>query len=160
MHKELIIKFDQNIQNNGNKVESQNTTNIQSNISNNFYGLYKIKRQCNECFHPLNDTYNNFSYIPIDINLLINKNQNQNKKEFNIKNVLEFINKHSKSINGKNLIYCGNCHKNSDYKITKKFYNLPKNLIIFFDRGENYKHKNFVNFGNLFKYLKVSKVVK
>ena len=158
MHKELIIKFDQNIQNNGNKVESQNATNIQSNISNNFYGLYKIKRQCNECFHPLNDTYNNFSYIPIDINLLINKNQNQNKKELNIKNALEFINKHSKSINGKNLIYCGNCHKNSDYKITKKFYNLPKNLIIFFDRGENCQYKNFVNFEAKLKFDKNNKI--
>ena len=43
-------------------------------------------------------------------------------------------------------IKCYNCNKITAHKESKKFYHTAKNLMIIFDRGENFEHKQFIDF--------------
>ena len=61
-------------------------------------------------------------------------------------NGFDCLNKTCVSINKRQELACTICNGISEFKETKDFYRTAKNLIIIFDRGENFENKKFVDF--------------
>ena len=119
------------------------TSNFESIISNNFYSLIKTKRICRQCNY---ETYlfNMLSFIPFNIKILTDYylgNQN-----LNINDAFNCLNTNYIVLDNKKCVTCKKCNTHTEHNEFKQFYNLSKNLIIFFDRGDNYKYNNFINF--------------
>ena len=120
------------------------TTNFESIISNNFFGLIKTKRICNRCKYETY-TFNMLSFIPFNIKILTDYYSGK-KNNLNINDAFDCLNTNFVVLDEKKCVTCDMCNIHTEHNEFKQFYNLPKNLIIFFDRGENYKYKNFINF--------------
>ena len=121
------------------------TSNFESIISNNFFGLIKTKRICNKCNY---ETYlfNMFSFIPFNIKILKNYYKENENLNLNIIDAFNCLNTNYVVLDVKKCVTCEKCNIHTEHNEFKQFYNLPKNLIIFFDRGEKYKYKDFINF--------------
>ena len=111
-------------------------------ISNNFRGVLKIKREC-ENGHS-NYLFRIFHFISFNCDILTT-HLNTN---FSI-SIYECFN----CLNGKQnfldldkYIKCENCQKIIKQKETRTFYETPNNLIIAFDRGNNNRNKIKINF--------------
>ena len=117
--------------------------NYESIISNNFYSLIKTKRICNRCNY---ETYsfNILSFIIFNIKIL--KDYYLEKQNININDAFKCLNTNYVVLNEKNCITCEKCKTKTVHNEFKQFYKLANNLIIFFDRGKNYKYKDFINF--------------
>ena len=123
------------------------TSNFESIISQEFYGLIKIKQICKNCEKiklKHNYLFNVLCYIPFDVKILAE--MTQNKKDLNLYDAFTCLNYNIMKIKEYLLIQCEKCKKSYIYKELKQFYNLSKNLVIIFDRGENYINKTFVDF--------------
>ena len=84
-----------------------------------------------------------FYYIEFNVKLLINYYQ----QKFNIYDCFDCFNRKNMAIKDKNSsIKCEECNNYTEFNEFKQFYNLPKNLIIFFDRGENCEYNNYIDF--------------
>ena len=122
-------------------------TNFKSIISDNFFGLIKTKRLCNKC-RDIKYSFNMQSFIPFNVSILIeyfNKKQPKGQN-FDIYYCFDCLNKNFILLNKNNCVSCEKCEAYTEHNEFKQFYSLPKNLIIFFDRGDNYKYNNFINF--------------
>ena len=129
-------------------------SNFESIISNNFFGLIKTKRICQEC-NSVDYLFNMFSYIPFNIKILVDKYP-QKKNDLNLYDAFDCLNTNYVVLNERKCITCETCNIHTKHNEFKQFYNLPKNLIIFFDRGENNQYKDDINFDqklNLTKYV-------
>ena len=127
--------------------------NFDSIISNNFFSLIKTKRICREC-NSVDYLFNMFSFIPFNIKILTD--QYPQKNDLNIYDAFICLNKNYLLLDKRKFITCQNCNNHTSHNEFKQFYNLPKNLIIIFDRGENNQYKYFINFDqklNLSKYV-------
>jgi len=123
------------------------TSNFGSIISQEFYGLIKIKHICKNCEkYKLKNNYsfNVLPYIPFDVKIL--SKMTHDKKDLNLYDAFNCLNYNIMEVNENKYIQCKKCKELSDYKELKQLYNLSKNLVIIFDRGENYIHKTFVDF--------------
>ena len=110
-------------------------------ITENFFGTIKTKTSCNICHRSLY-SFNFFYLIPFNIQLLI-------EKKSDIKDICDAFDCQNKNIiklEKKEKIDCKQCKDFEEHSQVKQFYDLPKILIIFFDRGQNCKYKNFINF--------------
>ena len=122
-------------------------TNFKSIISDNFFGLIKTKRLCNHC-DDIKYSFNMQSFIPFNVSILIeyfNKKKPENKN-LDIYYCFDCLNKNFILLNKSTCVACEKCEAYTDHNEFKQFYSLPKNLIIFFDRGDNYKYSDFINF--------------
>ena len=122
-------------------------TNFKSIISDNFFGLIKTKRLCNDC-GDIKYSFNMQSFIPFNVSILIeywNKKQSENKN-LDIYYCFDCLNKNFILLKKNLCVACENCGEFTEHNEFKQFYSLPKNLIIFFDRGDNYKDSDFINF--------------
>ena len=160
MHEELNVKknvlgkgnnFLKNIFNTDNhKQDAYNNfmifykTNFESIISNNFFGLITTKRICKKCKYETY-TFNMLSFVPFNIKILTDYYSGQ-KNNLNINDAFDCLNTKFVVLDEKKCVTCDICNIHTEHNEFKQFYNLPKNLIIFFDRGENYKYKDFINF--------------
>ena len=118
-------------------------SNFESIISNNFFGLIKTKRKCKNC--NIDDYFfNMLSFIPFNIQILKNQIKEVNR-QLQITDAFDSLNKHFINLDENQYVKCENCLGKEHIEF-KQFYNLPQNLIIFFDRGDNYKYKDFINF--------------
>ena len=117
--------------------------NFESIISNNFFGLIKTKRICAKCGQ-INYIFNILSFIPFNVKILCD-NYPQ-KKDLNIYDAFQCLNENFLILDEDKCITCENCNTHTKHNEFKQFFNLPKDLIIIFDRGENNKYKNFINF--------------
>ena len=120
-------------------------SNFNSIISDNFFGLMKTKRTCKKC-HNSDYLFNTFCFIPFNIQNLINNFQGKN--EINLYDAFDCLNQKNHIDLDKNkyakCIFCGDEFREQNE--FKQFFNLPKNLIIFFDRGKKNIYKNVINF--------------
>ena len=119
-------------------------------ISENFFGIIKEKKICRNC--ELN-TYS-FDILPLisfNVETLVKKNK-EKKNRLTLTDAFECLNKNFIVLHeDRNKIMCEKCIKCTKHFQLKQFYKLPKNLIIFFNRGEKCKFKNFVNFDEYFQ---------
>ena len=122
-------------------------SNFKSIISDNFFGLIKTKRICNNC-GDIKYSFNMQSFIPFNVSILseyLKKNKLE-QKNLDIYYCFDCLNKNYIILNKNSCVTCENCENYTEHNEFKQFYSLPKNLIIFFDRGENYKSSDFINF--------------
>ena len=115
---------------------------ISSFISRNFFSYIITTRTCLKC----GITRRNFSklyFIPINISIL---QQKMGYNNLSLMNGFDCLNKTCVSINKRQELACTICNGISEFKETKDFYRTAKNLIIIFDRGENFENKKFVDF--------------
>ena len=119
------------------------SNNFESIISNNFFGLIKTKRICKRC-RSIDYIFNMLSFIPFNIKILIDNYPNRN--DLDIYDAFQCLNENFVVLDEKKCVTCERCNTHTEHNEFKQFYNLPSNLIILFDRGENYKYKNFINF--------------
>ena len=122
-------------------------TNFKSIISDNFFGLIKTKRLCNKCGE-IKYSFNMQSFIPFNVSILIEyfNNKKPQSNKLDIYYCFDCLNKNFILLNKSRCVACENCREYTEHNEFKQFYSLPKNLIIFFDRGDNYKYSDFINF--------------
>ena len=102
-------------------------------ISNDFLGALKVTWTCNNCRNNY-ISFEKFFSINFNINNLpINYNQGR----INIYELFNNYNNSSHEIGLKKFVICQNCKKFTQHSVNKKFYNLPKNLIIMLERDQN-----------------------
>ena len=124
------------------------TSNFNSIISQEYFGLIKTKYTCERC--ELKDIlsyqyeFKVLCYIPFNVKILVE--MNKNNINLNLYDAFDSLNHNSIHLDEKQYIQCERCKRATDHKELKQFYNLSKNLVIIFDRGENYIYKNKVNF--------------
>ena len=104
---------------------------ISSIISNNFFGLLELKKKCKRC-HLIDYSFNYFSFLCFNTETLIEKNVEL--KPVQLFDILE--------TNFEREIICNNCKTLTKHIENIRFFNVPKNLIIYFDRKKkNSKEK-------------------
>ena len=116
---------------------------ILSFISRNFFSYIKITKTCLGCNHS-SCYFDKLYFIPINIKILKQKIGTI----FNIclKDAFNSLKNSCANISTIKAIECNGCKKISEFKETKRFYHIAKNLIIIFDRGENMKEESFIDF--------------
>ena len=127
------------------------TSSLESIISQEFYGLIKIKHICKNCQkYKLENNYSFIAlpYIPFDVKIL--SKMTHDKKDLNLYDAFNCLNFNIMEVKENKYIQCKKCKELSDYNELKQFYNLSKNLVIIFDRGETNIHKTFVDFQKIF----------
>ena len=122
-------------------------------ISDLFFGFVKRKVLCQTC---KSGYYSFYPYMFIIFDLSTRKNDDDSfnliEDGFKAKhNNYQWINK-----NGPNKILCDRCQLYQDYKEFNRYYMLKENLIIYFNRGNNYINKSKIEFApeiNLKDYI-------
>ena len=122
-------------------------SNYKSNISDNFFGMIKTKKICLNC-NQFSYSFNMFSYLPFKVEIMVKAYQGK-KNDLNIYDAFDCLNKNFVFLDIKKCVKCRNCNTYTDHNELKQFFNLPKNLIIIFDRGQNYEHKEFIDFPDI-----------
>ena len=90
----------------------------------------------------------NFSrlfFIPINVGILKQRKGTNNNK-ISLRDGFDDLQKACKNIKTDKQIICKVCNKVSEYQETKSFYRTAKNLIIIFDRGENFENRTYIDF--------------
>jgi hypothetical protein len=121
--------------------------NFKSIISDEFFGLIKTKSICKKCKNAAY-SFKVLCYIPFNIKILA---QNyENKENINLYEAFDCLNQNYIELDKKQYIQCENCKTSIEHIELKQFYNLSKNLVIIFDRGEHYTYNNFIDFPEIF----------
>ena len=121
---QMLKKFEENF--------SQNTNSI---ISNLFCGIILTETKCLKCEN-IQYSFSNFCFLYYDIS-------DTNKNEFDL--IKDGFNNNKLLYVDKN-IYCEKCLTYQKHSENDKYYRMSKNLIIYFDRGNNYKNNSIINF--------------
>ena len=115
---------------------------IYSLISRNFFSVVISNKECMNCGYS-SCYFSMFYFIHLNIDILSKKCQNN---KLTLKNALNtFINDKILLKVDKN-ITCDNCRIVTPHRESKKFYHMGRNLIIIFDRDENCKNNQFIDF--------------
>ena len=114
-------------------------------ISKNFTGVLKKTLKCSRNNCPgENIIFQKFNFINFNINNYIGYfNQNS---FINIASIFKYFNQEYKSFDYNRSIYCNNCRRNTKHYENKKFYCLPKNIIILLDKSQCNNNYAFVDF--------------
>ena len=112
-------------------------------ISRNFFNIIKIKKECKNC-KKVGYSFSMFNFIPYNVDILTNKFQK--KDNFHLKDGFDFLLTDRIELNKSKGIFCNNCKDYTDHYESKSFYHTAKDLVIIFDRGEDFSKKTFINF--------------
>ena len=118
--------------------------NFQSVIAYNFFGIMKKKRICLKCNYK-EYRFNMVNYILFNIQTLIKYYPQKNN--LSLYDALDCLNKNYAILDEKKCMACERCKMYTKHNEFEQIFDLPKNLILVFDRGENNKYNNFVDFG-------------
>ena len=116
-------------------------SNINSNISNNFFGILKTKRNCKVCRNGIY-SFNSFFIVPFDLTKFMNL------QYFDLLNN-GFHNQHHNGIfldKNKYHIFCDRCLTEQDHTEFNSYYSINNHLTIYFYRGVNYQINLNINF--------------
>jgi len=119
------------------KFINETLSKINSPISNNFKTLKRIENTCKIC-NNITYIFNCYFFITIDIDKIF-----QIKNFSSELNLLECL---TNTIITKKEIYCCKCLKNTLHKSEEQTFSFPKLIIIYIDRGANFKYKTKVSF--------------
>ena len=120
---------------------------LNSIISRNFFNMIKIRRECSNC-HQVGYYFSMLHFIPFNVKILTKKYHK--KDNWHIKDGFKFLLNDNISLSKRKGIFCNRCKDFTIHKESKHFYHTAKNLIIIFDREENFSNKEFINFDELF----------
>jgi hypothetical protein len=121
--------------------------NFKSFISDNFLGVLKIKRTCSNKHESY--SFNHFHYISFNCELLV---QNYKKNVVNVYECFNCLNRSKMKLDFNKFIVCEECNSYSKFEESKTFYEVPNNLIIMFDRGENNENGLLIYFEEKIKF--------
>ena len=123
--------------------------NFKSFISENFLGVLKIKRTCSNSHDSY--SFNHFHFISFNCELLA---KNYKKNIINVYECFNCLNRITINLDFNKFIVCEKCNSNSYSKFmeSKTFYEVPNNLIIMFDRGENNQNNLLIYFEERIKF--------
>ena len=117
-------------------------------ISKNFFGTIVISRKCNIC-NTYNYIFTLFNFLKFDINILCEKFPQENDLDlyhaFNGQNLMQ------RNLDKESNIYCNKCKKNNEHIEKQTIYRSPKNLVIFFERGQFCENKKYIEFPELLR---------
>ena len=121
-----------------NKFQTYYNDNVKSVISDNFYGIRKIKKLCQQCLNGFY-SYINFFCSAFDLTEI------KDNSEFDLESEL---NKERKVIKSKEKVHfmCEICLTEQDIKEFDDYYIMNRYLTICFYRGENYNNYTKINF--------------
>ena len=112
-------------------------------ISRNFFSIIRTRKKCTGC-GIIQSSFSMFHFIPFNVEILSNKQLNN--VNLHLKNCFNCLCNDFITLTEEKKIKCNNCKCIRVHYECKKFYHTAKNLIIFFDRGENCQNTKFVNF--------------
>ena len=123
------------------KFTSNYNKNIHSPISDLFLGIAKRKRICSTCGYP-NYSFNNFCFVFFDLS------KRDSDEDFNLNKGFEDLHENGKDIKAEssNRIYCKRCLSYQDHTEYNRFYQMNKQLIICFIRGNDFKNESKIIF--------------
>ena len=114
-------------------------------ISRNFFNIMEIKQACkNPGCNYVGYSFSMLNFIPFNVNIL--ENQCQKKDNLHLRDGFNCLLNHDITLNKDRGIYCNKCNDYTIHQESKKFYHTSKDLIIIFDRGEDFSNKTFINF--------------
>ena len=121
--------------------------NFKSFISDNFLGVLKIERTCSK----KHDSYSfkHFYYLSFNCEFLA---KYYNKNIINVDEAFNCLNQSKISIDTNEFITCEKCNSYCKFDESKTFYEVPNNLIIMFDRGENNENDLLIYFEERIKF--------
>ena len=122
-------------------------SNYKSNISDNFFGMIKTKKICLNCYK-YTYSFNMLNFLSFKIDIL-SKAYPERENNLTIFDGFNCLNLNFVRLDTQKCVKCPVCNIYTDHNEFKQFFNLPKNLIIFFDRGQNYENKNFIDFPDI-----------
>jgi hypothetical protein len=137
-----------------NKCDEENNFNLYINtyskrllslISRNFFNLLEIKQECKTpgCNY-VGYSFSMFNFIPFNVNILVN--QCQKKDNLHLKDGFNCLLNDNITLSKDRGIHCNKCNDFTIHQESKKLYHTSKDLIIIFDRGEDFSNKTFINF--------------
>ena len=112
-------------------------------ISRNFFNIIKIKKECKNCQN-VGYSFSMLNFIPYNVDILTNKCQK--KDNLHLKDGFDCLINDRIELNQSKKILCNKCKNFTDHYESKTFYHTAKDLIIIFDRGEDFSNKTFINF--------------
>ena len=115
-------------------------------ISRNFFNMIKVRRECSICHH-VGYSFSMLHFIPFNVKILTKKYHKTDN--WNIKDGFKYLLKDNVFLSKNKGIFCQKCKDFTIHKESKNFYHTAKNLIIIFDREENFSNKEFINFDEL-----------
>ena len=117
---------------------------ILSFISRNFFSVIRTKREClNMGCRNQNCYFSMLYFIPFNVEIL---SQKLKTKNLSFQKAIECLLNDNIILSEEKNIKCNNCNNITAHKESKKFYHSARNLMIIFDRGENFDNKQFINF--------------
>ena len=116
---------------------------LKSLISQNFFNMIKIRRECSAC-HQFGLSFSMSHFIPFNVKILTKKYSK--KDNWHIKDGFKYLLNDNILLTKRKAIFCNRCKDYTNHKESKQFYHTAKNLIIIFDREENFSNKEFINF--------------
>ena len=132
-----------------------NFFNVRAIISENLSVITKKNLQCTNCNKDIIESYQKNYFISFNIE----KIKKLKKEGLDIMNAFESLDKNVTSRE-----YCEYCKKKANFKRTTNIYNTSQDLIILFDRGENCKYKDLINFDMVLnldkKYIEIMRLYK
>ena len=124
-----------------NNFYSYYNSNVNSIISKYFFGILKLKRNCQVCKTGLY-SFSNSCFIPFNLTKLKNNYFDLVKDGFGGYYYNNSINLTKNDYH----IYCERCLTEQDYFLFNRFHSLNSHLIIYFYRGRNYEINVNINF--------------
>ena len=112
-------------------------------ISRNFFNIIKIKKECKICQN-VGYSFSMINFIPYNVDILTHKCQK--KDNFHLKDGFDCLLNDRIELNQSKKIQCNKCNNFTDHYESKTFYHTAKDLIILFDRGEDFSNKTFIDF--------------
>ena len=114
-------------------------------ISRNFISIIKIKKICKNpgCDH-IDYSFSKFNFIPFNVDILVNKYKKINN--LHLKDGFKCLLNDKIILDKDKFIHCSKCKDFTIHEESKKFYHTSKDLIIIFDRGEDFSNKTFIDF--------------
>ena len=114
-------------------------------ISRNFISIIKIKKICKNpgCDH-IDYSFSKLNFIPFNVDILVNKYKKINN--LHLKDGFKCLLNDKIILDKDKFIHCSKCKDFTIHEESKKFYHTSKDLIIIFDRGEDFSNKTFIDF--------------
>ena len=128
LNKKIMITNGMNIKNVYNNFINSYKKLFSSIIAEKFLGVFKLTWTCLNCSRQF-ISFEKFFSITFNINSF-------NEQKIKIHDLFNKYNQKQIKIGLKKYISCDNCNKFTEQILNKKFYSIPNNFIILFDRGE------------------------
>ena len=114
-------------------------------ISRNFFNIMEIKQECkNPGCNYVGYSFSMLNFIPLNVNIL--ESQCQKKDNLHLRDAFNCLINNNITLSKDRGIKCNKCNDFTIHQESKKFYHTSKDLIIIFDRGEDFSNKTFINF--------------